>query len=158
MWQFSNFGARAIFYYSVFTKTPNLNNVKYTLAYIDQYPPTKRYQRLHGIMISILLNKGEKYCDNSPFLELEPIIILFCVHQDTGYEQCKIYFDIYQPIFNQKNISKALWGNGINTLKYGEKILWQFLIFMESESFFFYLMITKTMNRSNVKYKWSYLN
>ena len=40
-------GARAMFYYFMVTKTPNLSHLKYKLVYLDQYPPRK-YQRIYG--------------------------------------------------------------------------------------------------------------
>ena len=60
---------------------------------------------------------------------------------------------IYQLIFTHKNISKALWYNDIHTLQNGRNILWQLFIFIELELFFYYFMMTKTLNLSNGEYK-----
>ena len=37
-------------------------------------------------------------------------------------------------------------------------MLWSFFIFMELKPFFYSSVITKTLNLSNVKYKWAYFN
>ena len=42
---------------------------------------------------------------------------------------------ICQLITHQKNIPKYIWDNNIHTIQYGRKILWQFFILMDPESF-----------------------
>ena len=54
-------------------------------------------------------------------------------------------------ILTHTNISKALCDNNIYTIRDGQKILWQFFIFTELELFFYYYVINKTLNLSNVK-------
>ena len=55
------YGARAILYYFVTTKTLNLSYEKCKLVYLDQYPPRKS-QIPYVTMISILRRMGAKYC------------------------------------------------------------------------------------------------
>ena len=50
------------------------------------------------------------------------IFLLFCYHKDIESESSEIEMSISQPIFNHENISKAVWDNGIHSLKYGRKI------------------------------------
>ena len=51
---------------------------------------------------------------------------------------------IYQLKFTNKNMSKDIWDNDVQTLQNGIKILWKFFTFMELEQFFYYFMMTKT--------------
>ena len=53
------------------------------------------------------------------------------------------------PILTQKKTSKDLWENYIYTLQYARKIFFFFFLFMELEPFFYYFVITKTLNLSN---------
>ena len=50
--------------------------------------------------------------------------LLFCYHQDTKYEYSEIEMKISQPIFTNKNITKAIWYNDIHTLQNGRNIFW----------------------------------
>ena len=109
----------------------------------------EKYQRLCGTTISIIYKIKSKYCGNSPFLEDRKISLLLHVHQDTEYESCEIYIRISQPIFTQKRTSKYLWDNDIHALQNGGKILWKILIFIDLEPFFYYFLITKTLNLSH---------
>ena len=60
--------------------------------------------------------------------------------------------------FHPGKIEKALCYNDVHTTYYGSKILCQFFIFMELDPFYYYFVITNTLNLSNVKYKWAYTN
>ena len=48
------YGARDNFYYCLIAKTLNPSNLKWEWAYLTQYSPIKRHQRLYGTTISIL--------------------------------------------------------------------------------------------------------
>ena len=86
------------------------------------------------------------------FMELDPFPYYFGVTKTMNLSHKKwklVYMDQYSHI----KISKALWDNNTHTLHYGRKILWQLFIFMLLETFFYYFMITKTLNLSHKKYK-----
>ena len=84
------------------------------------------------------------------FWELEPFSYYFVFTKTLNLSNVKYifaYIHQYSPIKIYQNI----YGTTIYILyKMGEK-LWQFFIFMELEPFFYYFVITKTPNLSNVK-------
>ena len=49
------------------------------------------------------------------------IILLFCVHQDTGYEECEIYMMLFQPIFTHKKNQRTYETTVFLLYKTGEK-------------------------------------
>ena len=81
------------------------------------------------------------------------IFLLLYDDQDTVSTDCEIRMKISQLLSTSKYISKDIWDNAIHTLKNGRKILWQFFIFMELEPFLNYFIMTKTLKKSNRKYK-----
>ena len=91
----------------------------------------EKYQRLYGTFISILYKMQVNIVGILHIYGDRSIFLLFCYHQDTKSESYEIEMSISQPIFTNKNISKALWGNDIHTIQYGRKILWGVFIFMD---------------------------
>ena len=57
------------------------------------------------------------------FFEYEPFFYYFVFTKTLNMSNI-IYICIYHPLFAHKKISKAIWDNYINTLKYGRRILW----------------------------------
>ena len=76
------------------------------------------------------------------------IFLLFCDHQDTESESCEMEISISEPIFTHKNISKALWENGIHTILDVNLFLW-FFIFLEIEPVPYYFVFAKKLSLSN---------
>ena len=81
------------------------------------------------------------------------IILLIYDDEDTLSTECEIEMTISQLIFANKNISKAIWDNDIQTIQNGRNTMWSFFIFMELETFFYSFKMTKTLKKSNRKYK-----
>ena len=76
-------GAKAIFYYFVFTKTPNPSNVKYNLVYLNKCSPRK-IQGLYGTTVSTVYSMGGTHCGNSSYLSRYsyfPSILLLPIQQ-----------------------------------------------------------------------------
>ena len=78
------------------------------------------------------------------------ILPLFFNNYENEYEQQEMEMGVAGPIFNQK-LSKALWDKYTHTPQDGSKIFWQLFIFMELDPFYYYIMITKTLNMSHKK-------
>ena len=74
---------------------------------------------------------GEKFVAVLHIYRARAIFMVFCVCKDPESESCKMETGVDGPIFTQKRIYKALWDNGIHTLKDRRIILWQLFIFME---------------------------
>ena len=73
-------------YNIVITKTLNLSNKKYILAYMDQYAPRNNYQMLYVTKRFILYNTAELIVVNLYISEARAIFLLLCDHQDTELE------------------------------------------------------------------------
>ena len=67
------YGARAVLQLFVITKTPNMNNVKYILARINQYTPWKMKSLYGEKYIPTLLDGRKMLWLLFIFMELEPL-------------------------------------------------------------------------------------
>ena len=74
--------------------------------------------------MSILYNMGRKMVAILHIYGAIAILLLFCDHQDTESESCKMEIGVAGTISTWKKISKDIWDNEIHTLQYGRKILW----------------------------------
>ena len=78
------------------------------------------------------------------------VFLLFCVHQATESKKLEMkteYLDQYSPF---KILPRTLWERYVHTLKNSIQ-LWHFLILLELDPFFYYFVITRTLNLSNKK-------
>ena len=81
----------------------------------------KKYQRLYGIMISILYQIGKNVVVIIHIYGDFSIILIFCYHQDTESESCDIELGVAGPILKQKKY-QSLYGTTISILyNKGEK-------------------------------------
>ena len=78
------------------------------------------------------------------------IILLFYDHQEHESESQKIDI-LHLDQYSTRKISKPLWDCDMHITHDGRNILWQSFIFMDIESSFYYCMITKILDMSNMR-------
>ena len=97
------------------------------------------------------------FCQLFIFIDLEPFFCYFMIAKTLNMSHMKyilVYIYQYSPIETSKDL---LYKNICNPQN-GINLLWQFFIFVELEPFFYYFVITKTLNMSHVKFILAYLN
>ena len=140
----------------MFTKAPDMSNVKFILAYLPQYLKRSKQHSLYGTEISTLYNIGEKYCGTSSHLFIWSHFYYFVITKTTHLINVKNKL-VFINQYKHRRKHLRLYRTTISVIYNMKKKYWDILNIYVARVILYYFVITKTLNLSNVIYKFMYL-